>query len=58
MVQVCSSTAIPIVPLVMIWLDYLRVYPLNECVSEDLCIDAEPPLARCVLIEPYRPLLI
>ncbi len=58
MVQVCSSIAIPIIPLVMIWLDYLRVYPLKECVTEGVCIDAEPPLARSVLIEPYRPLLI
>ncbi len=58
MVHVDCSTAIPILPLVMIYVECLKFYSLSDFTQEYVYIDTSPPLLRSVLIEPYRPLLI
>ncbi len=58
LVRVDSFTTIPILPLMVIYVEYVTFYSLSDFAQEYVFIDTSPPLLRSVLIEPYRPLLI
>ncbi len=59
MVQVEPSPTPAFLPLVMVFVEYLNLYQLNDYLAlESPPLVPPPPLLRSVLIEPYRPLLI